>query len=389
MRISVFGSTGSIGTQTLEVARHLGIEVAVLAAGSNVDKLAEQVASLRPRFAAMYDREASSRLKEIILAEGLPTRVVDGRRAMSELASYDGSDKVVNAVVGSAGLAVSLSALNAGKPLALANKESLVAAGSLMVEASKAHNAAILPVDSEHSAIWQCMWSSAGAGVEEIMLTASGGPFRGRKDLSGIRPEDALKHPTWDMGKKISIDSATMINKALEVIEARWLFDVDADRIKVVVHPQSIVHSAVMFTDGSVIAQMGAPDMRLPIMAALCYPGRSSVHAPGSGKLDLAQVGSLSFERPDTDTFPGVTLGHRALRRKGLAPAAMSAANEEAVAQFLSGNIPFTMIAGLCEEAMGASSESEPSSLEEVLEADLKARSYVESRCRSWRSCHS
>lgn len=389
MKISVFGSTGSIGMQTLDVARHLGIEVPVLASGRNVARMAGQVAEFKPRLAAMQDEEASSRLRAIVRSEGLPTQVLDTKNAMSELASYAEVDKVLNAVVGFAGLNVSISALKAGKALALANKESLVAAGPLMMEAARTPGASILPVDSEHSAIWQCMWSSRGAEVEEIMLTASGGPFRGRKDLSGIRPEHALKHPTWNMGRKITIDSATLINKSLEVIEARWLFDVGEDRIKVVVHPQSIVHSAVMFSDGSVIAQMGSPDMRLPIMAALCYPERSSVHAPGFGVFNLANLGSLTFEEPDKRTFPGVTLGHRALRQGGMAPAAMSAANEEAVSQFLAGIIPFTMIAGLCEEAMEASSRSGPSSVGEVLEADRKARSYVESRCRAWHSCHS
>lgn len=389
MKISVFGSTGSIGMQTLDVARHLGIEVPVLASGRNVARMAGQVAEFKPRLAAMQDEEASSRLRAIVRSEGLPTQVLDIKNAMSELASYAEVDKVLNAVVGFAGLDVSISALKAGKALALANKESLVAAGPLMMEAARTPGASILPVDSEHSAIWQCMWSSRGAEVEEIMLTASGGPFRGRKDLSGIRPEHALKHPTWNMGRKITIDSATLINKSLEVIEARWLFDVGEDRIKVVVHPQSIVHSAVMFSDGSVIAQMGSPDMRLPIMAALCYPERSSVHAPGFGVFNLANLGSLTFEEPDKRTFPGVTLGHRALRQGGMAPAAMSAANEEAVSQFLAGIIPFTMIAGLCEEAMEASSRSGPSSVGEVLEADRKARSYVESRCRAWHSCHS
>ena len=389
MKISVFGSTGSIGMQTLDVARHLGIEVPVLASGRNVARMAGQVAEFKPRLAAMQDEEASSRLRAIVRSEGLPTQVLDTKNAMSELASYAEVDKVLNAVVGFAGLNVSISALKAGKALALANKESLVAAGPLMMEAARTPGASILPVDSEHSAIWQCMWSSRGAEVEEIMLTASGGPFRGRKDLSGIRPEHALKHPTWNMGRKITIDSATLINKSLEVIEARWLFDVGEDRIKVVVHPQSIVHSAVMFSDGSVIAQMGSPDMRLPIMATLCYPERSSVHAPGFGVFNLANLGSLTFEEPDKRTFPGVTLGHRALRQGGMAPAAMSAANEEAVSQFLAGIIPFTMIAGLCEEAMEASSRSGPSSVGEVLEADRKARSYVESRCRAWHSCHS
>lgn len=386
MRLSVFGSTGSIGLQTLEVAKALGYEVTALAAGTSLDRLLTQIAEFKPRYAAMGDPVYSLRLKERVEAEGLKTEVLTHPGAIEELARLDCADKVLNAVVGSAGLRVSLAALEAGKDLALANKESMVAAGQLMVKASKAYGASILPVDSEHSAIWQCIWSSLGAEVDQIFLTASGGPFRGRKDLSGITPKDALKHPTWNMGMKITIDSATLINKALEVIEARWLFDVHQDRIRVIVHPQSIVHSGVMFSDGSVMAQMGMPDMKLPIMAALSYPERSSVKVPGFKYLDLPAAGGLTFEDPDALTFPGVRLGHRALDLGGLAPCAMSAANESAVSAFLDGGIAFGKIADLAAEAMERAPKTECPTLEDVIEADIWARKFVESRCGYCRS---
>lgn len=383
MRISVFGSTGSIGLQTLEVVKALGYKVEVLAAGSSVDMLLGQIAEFKPAYATMGDTTASVRLKSLVEAEGFKTQVLTGASDIEQLATLDCVDKVLNAVVGSAGLRVSLAALNSGKDLALANKESMVAAGQLMVRAAKANGANILPVDSEHSAIWQCIWSSRGASVEQILLTASGGPFRGRKDLSGVRPEDALKHPTWSMGRKITIDSATLINKALEVIEARWLFDVNHSHIRVIVHPQSIVHSAVMFSDGSVIAQMGMPDMKLPIMAAICYPERSAVKAPGFMYMDLPTIGSLSFEKPDASVFPGVELGHRALEMGGLAPCVMSAANECAVGQFLKGRIAFSRIAELSAEAMENVFVSVDPTLDEIIEADAWSRKFVESRCGS------
>ena len=291
--------------------------------------------------------------------------------------------------MGSAGLKVSLRALDSGICLALANKESMVAAGGLMNAASKLSGAPILPVDSEHSAIWQCIWASRGGEVEEVMLTASGGPFRGMKDLYKVRPEQALKHPNWVMGSKITIDSSTMVNKALEVIEAYWLFGLPAERIKVIVHPQSIVHSAVRFKDGSVIAQMGVPDMRLPIMTALSYPERSASPPEGMARLDLLSAGRLDFEAPDEGTFPGVNLGHKALAIGGVAPAIMSAANEAAVEAFLHGSIPFTMISELSEDAMANGPRVGASSLDAVLEANSWARSYVESRCAIWHSCHS
>lgn len=386
MRISVFGSTGSIGLQSLEVAKALGYGVHALAAGRSAEKLLGQIAEFKPRYATMGDTASSLRLKGLVAAEGIKTEVLTHDGALEELAGSDGADRVINAVVGSAGLRVSLAALEAGKDLALANKESMVAAGQLMVNAAKAYGASILPVDSEHSAIWQCMWSSRGAAVDQIILTASGGPFRGRKGLSGITPRDALRHPTWNMGAKITIDSATLINKALEVIEARWLFDVHQDRIRVVVHPQSIVHSAVMFSDGSMMAQMGMPDMKLPIMAALAYPGRSSDKVPGFKYLDLPAVATLTFEEPDATTFPGVRLGHKALNLGGLAPCAMSAANESAVGCFLEGRIAFSRISELAEEAMETAPRTEHPTLEDVLQADSWARKLVESRCEPCRS---
>jgi len=386
LRISVFGSTGSIGLQALEVAKALGYGVHVLAAGRSVEKLLGQIAEFKPRYATMGDQASSLRLKGLVAAEGIRTEVLTHDDSIEELAGSDGAERVINAVVGSAGLRVSLAALKAGKDLALANKESMVAAGQLMVNAAKANGASILPVDSEHSAIWQCLWSSRGAAVDQIILTASGGPFRGRKGLSGITPQDALKHPTWNMGAKITIDSATLINKALEVIEARWLFDVHQDRIRVVVHPQSVVHSAVMFSDGSMMAQMGMPDMKLPIMAAMAYPGRSPEKVPGFKYLDLPAIGTLTFEEPDPMVFPGVRLGHKALDIGGLAPCAMSAANESAVSCFLEGRIAFSKISELAEEAMETAPKTEHPTLEDVLQTDSWARRLVESRCAPCRS---
>ncbi len=337
----------------------------------------------------MADRGSAVRLREAVKAQGSDTVVLDSDGALEELAGNIDADRVLNAVVGSAGLKVSLKALDAGVSLALANKESMVAAGELMNEASKRSKTPILPVDSEHSAIWQCIWASRGSEVDEIMLTASGGPFRGMKDLYRVRPEQALKHPNWVMGSKITIDSATMINKALEVIEAHWLFGSPPERIKVIVHPQSIVHSAVRFKDGSVIAQMGVPDMRLPIMTALSYPERSPSPPEAMARLDLLSAARLDFEAPDETTFPGVLLGHKALAIGGVAPAIMSAANEAAVEAFLHGSIPFTMISELSEDAMANGPRVGASSAEAVLEADSWARSYVESRCAIWHSCHS
>ncbi len=387
--ISVFGSTGSIGVQALRVAEQLGLRIHALSAHSNTGLLLEQAARCKPEIICVTDPGLLGKLRAEAEAMRLSCEVLAGPEAAVDIAQDGKADRILNSVVGSAGLRISYAALNAGTDVALANKESMVAAGEMLASLSIRRAAEILPVDSEHSAIWQCIWSSRGASVDEIMLTASGGPFRGRKSLEGIRPEDALKHPNWSMGRKITVDSATLINKALEVIEARWLFGVSQDRIRVVVHPQSIVHSAVRFSDGSVIAQMGLPDMSLPIMAALAYPARSPFPPSSAGRLLLDKVGRLDFEEPDSSAFPGVLLGHKALEAGGLAPAVMSAANEAAVEAFLMGKIPFTAIAELCEEAMQSAPKTGHLDLELVLEADTWARKKVESRCSTWHSSRS
>ncbi len=387
--ISIFGSTGSIGVRALKVAEQLGLRIHALTAHSNLDLLLEQAGKHKPDRIVITEPTLINRLKLEASAMGLSAEVLAGPEAAVDVARDGMADRILNSVVGSAGLRISHASVAAGTDLALANKESLVAAGELLTSMSGVHGAEILPVDSEHSAIWQCIWSSRGAKVEEIMLTASGGPFRGRKSLDGIRPEDALRHPNWNMGRKITVDSATLINKALEVIEARWLFGVTQERIRVVVHPQSILHSAVRFSDGSVIAQLGVPDMSLPIMAALAYPIRSSEPPAASGRLDLVKAGRFDFEDPDAAVFPGVLLGHKALEIGGLAPAAMSAANEAAVDAFLMGRIPFAAISELCEEAMQSAPRGGQLDLDMVLEADWWGRKFVESRCSTWHSSRS
>jgi len=387
--ISVFGSTGSIGVQALKVAEQAGLEDPFATAHSNIGLLLQQAARHKPDRIAVTDSNKFQRLKAEASAMGLSAEVLAGPDAAVEIAQDGMADRILNSVVGSAGLRISYAALEAGTDIALANKESMVAAGELLTGLSISRDAAILPVDSEHSAIWQCIWASRGASVDEIMLTASGGPFRIRQSLEGVRPEDALKHPNWSMGRKITVDSATLINKALEVIEARWLFGVMQERIRVIVHPQSIVHSAVRFSDGSVIAQMGLPDMSLPIMAALAYPRRSEAPPESMGELDLVKVGRLDFEDPDASRFPGVLLGYKALEAGGLAPAVMSAANEAAVGAFLDGEIPFAAIPELCEEAMQQAPRTGQLDLGQVLEADIWARKLVESRCSTWHSSRS
>lgn len=387
--ISVFGSTGSIGVQALKVAEQLGLRIHSLTAHSNIGLLLQQAARYKPDRIGVTDANQFQRLKAEASAMGLSAELLAGPDAAVEIAQDGRADRILNSVVGSAGLRISYAALEAGTDIALANKESMVAAGELLTGLSTSRDAAILPVDSEHSAIWQCIWASRGASVEEIMLTASGGPFRIRQSLEGVRPEDALKHPNWSMGRKITVDSATLINKALEVIEARWLFGVNQERIRVIVHPQSIVHSAVRFSDGSVIAQMGLPDMSLPIMAALAYPRRSEAPPESMGELDLVKAGRLDFEDPDVSRFPGVLLGHKALEAGGLAPAVMSAANEAAVGAFLDGEIPFAAIPELCEEAMQQAPRTGKMDLGQVLEADVWARKLVESRCSTWHSSRS
>ncbi|OPZ65282.1 MAG: 1-deoxy-D-xylulose 5-phosphate reductoisomerase [Firmicutes bacterium ADurb.Bin506] len=377
--ICVLGSTGSVGRQTLDVARQLGIAVSALAARTNLALLARQAREFRPSLVAVGDLTLLEEARHLFHDIDPGITVLGGAEGIADAAANSDAGIVVNALVGAAGIMPTLAALEAGRDVALANKEALVAAGALVTVAAARSGAQIRPVDSEHSAIWQCIAGSRRETVQKILLTASGGPFRDCADLSGVTPEQALAHPNWRMGPKVSVDSATMINKALEVIEARWLFDIEPARIEVVVHRQSVVHSMVEFVDGCVIAQLGTADMRAPIQHALTWPER--LPSP-TGRLDFSHGKQLSFEAPDTDRFPGVLFGHLALERGPVAPAVMSAANEEAVKLFLEGRIAFTAIAELVRAAMDRSPDSaEEPTLEQILEADRWAREYVMGRC--------
>lgn len=371
-RIAVLGSTGSIGRQTLEVAGAMPdrFEVVALAAGRNVALLAEQAAKTRPRLVAVADEASACRLKEMVDPS---VRVTWGTQGLVEAAVESQADIVVVAVVGAAGLVPTLSALAAGKRVALANKEALVAGGKVVMRALAAGGGELLPVDSEHSAIFQCLQGESRSAVRRLILTASGGPFRTAtvEEMERATPEDALRHPTWSMGGKITVDSATLMNKGLEVIEAHWLFGIEYERIEVLIHPQSIVHSMVEFVDGSVKAQLGPPDMRLPIQYALCYPER----APKAwSELSLARAAALTFEPPDFERFPCLALAYEAGRAGGTAPAALNAANEVAVEAFLKGRIGFRDIARCVETVLEAHTVEEADDLESILAADAWAR---------------
>ncbi|HZN60984.1 MAG TPA: 1-deoxy-D-xylulose-5-phosphate reductoisomerase [Planctomycetota bacterium] len=372
-RIAVLGSTGSIGLSTLDVARRLPdlCRVVGLGARSDAETLQTQIAEFRPTRAALADPSAFDRLHGAIGSGD--TRLFKGPEGLVELAKADDVDVVLSAITGYAGLEPGLAALRAGKTLALANKESLVAAGPLMLYAARDGGGAIIPVDSEHSAIFQAMASGRREEVRRVIITASGGPFRSAtlREMEEATPAQALRHPTWNMGPKISIDSATMMNKALEMIEARWLFALEPDQIEVLVHPQSIIHSLVEFRDGSAIAQMGHPDMRVPIQYALLWPDRV---ASDARMLDLAQVRSLTFEAPDLARFPALELGHRAVRAGGTMGAVLNAANEVAVEAFLAGNLRFTRIAGIVRETMDAHRLVESPTLDDLRAADAWAR---------------
>lgn len=350
-RIAILGSTGSIGTQTLDVIRrHRDLfEVEMLSAGSNAALLAQQALEFDAGSVVIGDASKYRELADSLQPKGI--KVFTGTDSLCALAGADNVDIVVGAMVGFNGLRPTLAALEAGKIVALANKETLVAAGQLVSDTMRSHNAVILPVDSEHSAIFQCLLAAKGNEPEKIHLTASGGPFRtwSRERIAEATAAQALKHPNWSMGAKVTIDSATMMNKGFEVMEARWLFDMDPSRINVLVHPESIVHSMVEFADGAVIAQLGCPDMRQPIGFALAFPERISV---GNRKLDLAEIGKLSFEKPDLEKFPCLALAYEAIRRGGNAPCALNAANEVAVAAYLQGRIGFYDIAAVVESSL-------------------------------------
>ena len=378
--IAILGATGSIGASALDViARHPErFAVVALTATRQWKALFELVCRFKPRYAAMLDRHAASELEDALRSAGLATRVLAGPDGLCAIAALPEADTVIAAIVGATGLEPTLAAAKSGKRILLANKETLVLAGKLFIAALRDGGSTLLPIDSEHNAIFQCMPSDrdcgeAARGVRRILLTASGGPFRNtpHNELSGVTPEQACAHPTWRMGRKISVDSATMMNKGLEVIEARWLFGVPADAIEVVIHPQSIVHSLVEYVDGSVLAQLGNPDMRTPIAQALAWPERI---AAGVAPLDLAGLGALDFAAPDAARFPCLGLAYGALRADGTAPAMLNAANEVAVAAFLERRIPFTRIAAVCEETMSRLAARPLTTLDEALSADREAR---------------
>lgn len=378
-KLVLLGSTGSIGEQALEVAPGVGYAVAALAAGSRVKPAEEQIRRYRPAYAALFNEEAAADLRARV--RDLPVKILAGIEGLCELAALPDADLVLNAVVGMVGLRPTLAAIEAGHDVALANKETLVAGGALVMEAAARRGVRILPVDSEHSAIFQCLQGrppeGGGRAVSRLILTASGGPFFGKtvRELESVTVEDALRHPNWSMGAKITIDSATMVNKGLELIEARWLFDVDPADIDIVIHRESVVHSLVEYADHSVVAQLGVPDMRIPIQYALTWPERRPSPVP---RLDLAEWGRLTFYRTDDESFPGMRICREAIARGGLYPAMVNAANEEAVALFLARKIGFLDISRLAERALALPGERpEGWTVEDVLAADRLARDEV------------
>ncbi len=372
--ISIIGSTGSIGVQTLEVAKNLGIRVSALTANSKVDLLEKQAREFRPRLVSIGDASLATVLEKRL--EGLGIEVCCGLDGMKAAASISGVDTVVTSIVGIAGLIPTMEAIRHGKNIALANKETLVTAGEMVMAEAAAHNVSIFPVDSEHSAIYQCLNANRTQDVERLIITASGGPFRGRtrSELENVTLEQALKHPNWSMGSKITIDSATLMNKGLEVIEARWLFGFTPEKIHVLVHPQSIIHSMVEYVDGSVMAQLGSPDMRIPIQLALTWPERAY---NSFSRLNLLEQRALTFEEPDSDTFVCLKLAFEALNAGGTMPAAMNGANEAAVALFLQEKIGFCDIPRLIEKTMGAHIVNTMPSLDDIIEVDKWARHMV------------
>lgn len=376
--IAILGSTGSIGTQTLEVVRANGdIRVTALAADSNIVRLEEQIREFSPELVCVWQEERAKELQEKV--KDLSVRVVSGMDGLIEIATEPQAELVVTAVVGMIGIRPTIAAIESGKDIALANKETLVTAGHLIMPLAKKKQVKILPVDSEHSAVFQALHGENRKEISRILLTASGGPFRGRtkEEMKGIQPEDALKHPNWTMGKKITIDSATMVNKGLEVIEARWLFDVKAEQIEVVVQPQSVIHSMVEFLDGGIIAQLGTPDMKLPIQYALYYPQRRYL---AGKRLDFAKLGQITLEAPDLVNFRGLALAYQALLLGGNVPTILNAANELAVRRFLDHSIRFLEIPEIIEASMQAIPYIDDPSVEQILETEQETYEWIESR---------
>ncbi len=379
--LAILGSTGSIGTQALDVVRAQPgrFRVEVLTAGRNADLLIAQALEFKPNAVAIADESQGQKVRDALWEHDI--KAYAGDDAIAQLVEMDGIDIVLTALVGFAGLRPTMNAIAAGKHIALANKETLVVAGGPVMEAAQKKGVDILPVDSEHSAIFQCLAGEFHNPIEKLILTASGGPFRGRKkeDLASVTREQALKHPNWDMGAKITIDSASLMNKGLEVIEARWLFDIPADRIEVVVHPQSIVHSGVQFEDGSIKVQMGLPDMKLPIQYALGYPQRLANSFP---RFSFAEYPNLSFEQPDLQTFRNLQLAYDALAAGGSAPCVLNAANEVAVAAFLEGSVGFLEMSDVVEHALNAVEHVKKPDIEALFALDTAAREAAKSRVR-------
>ena len=376
-RITILGSTGSIGTQTLDVVRKNKdkFQVVAISANSSIDLLLEQIMEFSPKYVAVYNQESALKLKEMI-PENINIEVLSGMDGLVKICQLEEVNVVLTAVVGMIGLVPTMAAIKAKKTIALANKETLVTAGELVMREAKKNNVEILPVDSEHSAIFQCLNGERKQDIEKIILTASGGPFRGKKreELDNEKKNEALKHPNWDMGRKISIDSSTLMNKGLEVIEAKWLFDVDVEDIEVVVHPQSIIHSMVAFRDSSVMSQMGCPDMRLPIEYALTYPERLKTDFE---RLDLAKVATLTFEKPDMETFPCLALAFKVLKLGGTYPAALNSANEFLVNEFLNDKIGFYDIPYYIEKTLDCHKNRVNPTLEDILEVDKETRAFL------------
>ena len=377
-KIAILGSTGSIGTQTLDIVREQGdIQVVAMAAGSNISLLEAQMREFRPSIVSVWDEKKAKELRTN--TKDLGIKIVSGMEGLLEVSVIPESEILVTAIVGMLGIRPTIAAIKAGKKIALANKETLVTAGHIIIPLAKEYKVPILPVDSEHSAIFQSLQGAGDNKISRILLTASGGPFRGRKadELKNIQVEDALKHPNWSMGRKITIDSSTLVNKGLEVMEAKWLFDVALDQIQVVVHPQSVIHSAVEYQDGAVIAQLGTPDMRLPIQYALYYPERRNL---SGRRLDLFEIADLTFEKPDTDTFRGLALAYRAMEKGGNIPTVYNAANEKAVSLFLDRKISYPEITELIEACMENAEFIDHPDVDEILGTEAAAYEFIEKK---------
>lgn len=377
-QIAILGSTGSIGTQTLEVVRENGdIQVLAMAAGNNIALLEQQIREFHPKLVAVWSEEKAKELRDQI--KDTKTEVMWGMDGLIAVSVYKDVEILVTAIVGMIGIRPTIEAIKAGKHIALANKETLVTAGHIIMPLAKEYGVSILPVDSEHSAIFQSLQGNEHKSIHKILLTASGGPFRGKKeeDLLNIKVEDALKHPNWTMGQKITIDSSTMINKGLEVIEAKWLFDVDVDQVQVVVQPQSIIHSMVEYVDGAIMAELGTPDMKLPIQYALYYPERR--YLPGE-RLDFWSLGKIDFEKPDMKTFYGLELAYEAGRKGGSLPTVFNAANELAVSKFLNREIKYLEIMEIVEDCMRAHRNIENPTLQQILDTEKATYERIESR---------